>query len=128
MTEQHLVWPPSGPQDVPSESRAWAAAAQLLPLIGLWIIGPLIVWFIKRDEDPFVEEHAREAINFHLSLLVYSIFAGILVLLLIGIILLLALLVYGLVFMIIAGVKAATGERYRYPIIIRFVGEPYPTS
>ena len=55
-------------EDVPSDSRGWAVAAHLLPFVSLAIIGPLFVWLIKRDEDEFVEDQAREALNFQLSL------------------------------------------------------------
>ena len=110
------------PTQVPSESRGWSAAAHLVPLIGLGFVAPLIIWLIKRDEDAFVEEHAREALNFQISFMIYMIVSGILILLIIGIFLLIIVGLWGFVVMIIAGVKAATGDRYRYPFIIRFVG------
>ena len=109
------------PAAISSESRGWAAAAHLVPLIGLGFVAPLIVWLIKRDEDPFVEEHAREALNFQISLIIYMIVSGILILVLIGIFLLMAVAIWALIVSIIGGVKAASGQQYRYPLIIRFV-------
>jgi hypothetical protein len=111
------------PADIPSDSRAWAAVAQLLPLIGFYIFGALIIWLIKRDEDAFVEEHSREALNFQLSIFIYMIVSGILIIVLIGIILLMVVAVFALVMSIIAGVKAASGQPYRYPLTIRFVNQ-----
>lgn len=110
------------PAEVPSESRGWAAAAHLVPFLGLGFIAPLVIWLIKRDEDAFVEEHAREALNFQISFLIYMVVSGVLILLIIGIFLMLVVGLWALVVMIIAGVKAASGERYRYSFIIRFVG------
>lgn len=118
---------PHNPRDVSSEDRGWAAAAHLLPFIGLSFIGPLVIWLIKRDESPYVEGHAREALNFQISLIIYGIVSGILIIVLIGILMLIALFLFALIFMIIAGVKGATGEPYRYPLTIRFIGEPTPT-
>ncbi len=70
----------SDPSNTRSDSRAWAVAAHLVPFVSLAIIGPLFVWLIKRDEDDFVEHHAREALNFQLSLLIYGIVSAILIL------------------------------------------------
>lgn len=109
----------SGP--VPSDSRGWAAAAHLVPIIGLGFIAPLIIWLIKKDEDPYVDWHAKEALNFQISYLIAAIVAGISIILIIGIVLLPVVLLVGFIFMIIAGVKAAGGEYWKYPINIRFI-------
>ncbi|MEN8040631.1 MAG: DUF4870 domain-containing protein [Actinomycetota bacterium] len=114
---------PTSPSDVPSDSRGWAVAAHLLPLVSLAVLGPLFIWLIKRDEDPFVELHGREALNFQLSILIYSIVSGLLILVFIGILLLPAVLIFGFVMMIIAAVKAANGEDYVYPLTMRLVKE-----
>lgn len=76
---------------------------------------------MKRDEDPFVGYHAREALNFQISLIIYVIGSIVLMFVLIGLILLPVVLVFALVVMIIAGIKAANGEFYRYPLTLRFV-------
>jgi len=112
---------PPVPEPVPSESRGWAAAAHLIPLIGLGFIAPLVIWLMKRDEDPFVEYHAKEALNFQISVLIYAIASVILMIVIIGFILIFVVMVFALVMAIIAGVKAANGEFYRYPLIFRFV-------
>jgi uncharacterized Tic20 family protein len=109
------------PRDVPSESRGWAVAAHLLPFVSLAIIGPLFVWLIKRDEDEYVEAHAREALNFQLSMLIYGLVSALLIIVLIGIVLLLAVGVFSLVFAILAAIKAANGEPYEYPLTMRMV-------
>ena len=109
------------PKDVPSDSRAWAAAAQLLPLFGAYVLGALIIWLIKRDEDPFVEESAREALNFQLSMLIYGLASAVLIIILIGVVMLFAIGIFSFVMAIYAGIKAANGELYRYPLTMRMV-------
>lgn len=103
---------------VPSESRGWAVAAHLTPLLGLSFVGPLVVWLIKREEDPFVEVHAREAMNFQISVLIYGIVMAITI---IGIVLLLPLGIFVFVAAIVAAIKAANGEPFRYPLSIRLI-------
>lgn len=117
--------------DVPepdSDSRAWAVAAHLLPWVGIGFLGPLIIWLIKRDESPFVEEHAREALNFQISFLIYMVVSALLMLVIIGIFLFIGIGIFGIVVMIIAAVKAANGEQYRYPLTIRFITPKAPTA
>ena len=111
----------NAPAEISSESKGWAAAAHLIPLIGLSFIAPLVIWLIKRDEDPFIEDHSREALNFQISVLIYVIVGIILIILLIGILILIAVALFALIFAIVAGVKAATGQSYRYPLTLRLV-------
>jgi uncharacterized Tic20 family protein len=111
----------SDPRDVPSDSTAWAAAAQLLPLFGVYVLGALFIWLIKRDEDPFVEESAREALNFQLSMLIYGLASALLIIILIGVVMLFAIGIFSFVMAIYAGIKAANGELYQYPLTMRMV-------
>jgi len=92
----------------------------LMPLGGN-IIVPLILWLIKKDQSPFVDYHGKEALNFNISIAIYYIIAGLLVLVLIGFVLLAAVFVIHVVFIIIAAIRASNGEYYRYPLTIRFV-------
>lgn len=112
---------PDVPDPVLSDSRGWVAAAQLIPLIGLSFVAPLVIWLIKRDEDAYVEYWSREALNFQISLLIYALIGIITIIIIVGIVILIAVAIGGLVLMIIAGVKAASGELWRYPLTIRFV-------
>jgi hypothetical protein len=85
------------------------------------ILGPLIVWLIKKDQYVEVDRQGKDALNFHLSMLIYSIVGGILVFLLIGIFVLLVLAILRLVFIIVASVKSNSGERFAYPLALRFI-------
>lgn len=117
--------PPSASQGLPQEVRNWALGAHLSAFIGAWValafLGPLVVWLVKREEHPFIAMHAREALNFNLSVLIYGVVAFLLSLLLIGIPILIVLVIAWLVLTIVATVKAANGEEYRYPLTIRFI-------
>lgn len=117
--------PAGRPSDLSSEVRNWAMAAHLSAFLGAWValalLGPLVVWLIKRDDHPFIRAHATEALNFNISVLIYLAIGVILAFVLIGIPLLVALGIAWLVLTIVAAVRAANGEDYRYPLTIRFV-------
>lgn len=85
------------------------------------IIGPLVMWLIKKEESEFINYHGKESLNFQISIAIYTIISGILALVLIGILFLIALGIIWIVFIIIASVKTSEGEEYRYPLTIRFV-------
>lgn len=93
------------------------------------ILGPLIVWLLKKDSSAFVNDQGKEALNFQISLLVYgiagSIICAILMLVIIGFVLIILLGVgLGLLWLIstiIASVRANEGQTYRYPLTIRFI-------
>ncbi|HDZ88458.1 MAG TPA: DUF4870 domain-containing protein, partial [Nitrospirae bacterium] len=85
------------------------------------IIVPLILWLTKKDEYPLVDDQGKEAINFQISMTLYYIISSILILAFIGVLMLIGLSVFNLIVVIIASVKANKGEKYRYPLCIRFV-------
>lgn len=95
---------------------------------GLGFLGPLVIWLIKKDQSAYIDFHGKEALNFHLTVLLVigggSVVAFVLSFILIGLLLLpvIAILaIVALVFMIIACVAAQRGEWYRYPGNIRFI-------
>jgi uncharacterized Tic20 family protein len=85
------------------------------------IVGPLIIWLIKRDEMSFVSDQGREALNFNISMTIYMMVAGVLIFVLIGIPLMIVLGIAWLVLTILAAVKANEGVAYRYPLTLRLV-------
>lgn len=105
-----------------SDSRGWAVAAHLTPWIA-GFLGPLIIWLAKKD-DPYVEDHARESLNFQISLFIYLMASALLIIVLIGILFFFAFAILGIVTNIIGAVKASNGEMYRYPLCIRFIKAP----
>ncbi len=107
-----------------SDSRNWATFAHLSAFVMFLgipsLLGPLVVWLAKKD-DPYVEAQAKEALNFNISMLIYAVAAGISVLLLIGLIALPAVFITWFVLVIVAAIRSADGEQYRYPFTIRLV-------
>jgi uncharacterized protein len=100
-----------------SDERTLAILCHVLTLF-FWLIPPLIIYLIKKDESSFVTAHARESLNFQLTM---SIAAIILFLTLIGILLLWVLGIAVVVLVIVATVKASENKLYRYPFTIRFI-------
>jgi hypothetical protein len=127
------------PAGIPSaEERQWAMFAHLSALLGGlltsgwggsigFFIGPLIIWLAKKETMPFVDDQAKEALNFAITVSLACVVLMMLTIMSFGIGALLTiplLMVIGiaaLVFFIIAGVQANQGTRYRYPISLRLV-------
>ena len=109
------------------EVRKWAMICHLSSLVGLlgnplgFFIGPLVFWLIKREDDPLIEEQGKEAINFQLTMLLVMFVSALLAFVLIGIPFLVIFALMIVINPIIAAVKTRNGERYRYPISIRFI-------
>jgi uncharacterized Tic20 family protein len=85
------------------------------------ILGPLIVWLIKKDEDPFVDDQGKESLNFQISMTLYILIAALFIVVLIGILMIIALVILHIVLVVIASIRSYKGERYRYPLTIRFI-------
>ncbi|MBP8264863.1 MAG: DUF4870 domain-containing protein [Pseudomonas sp.] len=115
---QDLQTPPS------AEARQWAMLCHFAAFFGLVfpfgnLLGPLVVWQIKRDLDPFVDAQGKEAVNFQISVTLAGLVCVPLMLILIGFPLLALVTVGALVLTIIAGIKANEGQAYRYPFCWR---------
>lgn len=119
--------------DVSSEERTYAVMMHL-SLLGylfapfVMFIAPLVMWLVKKDTSRFLDDHGRETLNFHLTLMLYAVVLPILVtplaLLTCGLAWAAAALlpfVLGLVGMISAARAADRGEYYRYPMTLRFI-------
>ena len=116
-------------EELSKDARKWAMFCHLAGLAGLIpiapvfgsVIAPLIIWQIKKDNFPFVDEHGKEALNFQISILIYAIVSGLLIFACVGAFLLPAVMIFDIVFLIIAAIKANNGFHYRYPLCIRFI-------
>lgn len=105
---------------VTQDEKNMALLAHLLTFVTAFL-APLIIWLMKKDQSSYIDHHAKEALNFQISLYIYGIVSSILVVILIGIVLLFALGVFAFIVILIATIKAAQGEYYRYPLCIRFL-------
>ncbi len=113
--------------DMPNkDERLWGMLCHLLSFSGYLVpfgsvLGPLIVWMIKKDEMPFVNDQGKESLNFQLTMLIAVIVSAILCFVLIGFLMLGVVLIFQIVVVIIASIKANDGIKYRYPYTIRFI-------
>jgi len=109
------------------QSRNWGMLCHLSALsafVGVpfgHLAGPLLVWLLKRNEYPYVDEQGKESLNFQLSMTLYGIVSAVLILAVVGVFLLLALGVLNIVAVIVASVRANDGRPIRYPMTIRFL-------
>ena len=128
------VNPPAGGAQMPGpvgptkDEKMWAMFCHLAGLSG-WIvpipfagiIGPLIIWSLKKEEFPLVADQGKEAMNFQITVAILFVLSLVLMLVCVGIVLLTAVGIFDLVFVIIAAIKANEGARYRYPLCIRVI-------
>lgn len=111
------------------DARTFGMLCHLLALCGLVgipfgnILGPLVIWLIKKEEHPFVNDQGKESLNFQITMMIAFIVLGILSIIplvfCVTIPLLLALVVVDLVYVILASMRANSGEMYRYPWALR---------
>ena len=116
------------PTPAPTENeRTWGMLAHLSAFVGLVIplvgsvLGPLAVWLARRDQSAFVALHAKEAINFNITVALAAVVCALLMLVFVGFLLGTALFVAWLVMTLVAAIKASEGETYRYPFSLRFI-------
>lgn len=103
-----------------SDETMWALLAHLSFFV-ISLIGPLIIMLVCGEDRPFARAHAVEALNFHITVLIGVVISVILIFVIIGIFTLLACLIAGAIFAILATIKAGQGEGYRYPVNWRLV-------
>jgi uncharacterized Tic20 family protein len=105
-----------------SDERTMGILSHILAIVpGIGILGPLVIWLIKKDESQFVGENAKESLNFQITVYVAAIISGILIAVAIGVLLLAAVYIMDLVLVIIATVKASENKIYRYPFNLRLI-------
>ena len=125
---------PASTDTLRSEEKTWGMACHLAAFSGHIIpfgniLGPLIVWLMKKEESWFVDDQGKESLNFQITLMIAGSVAGIVVVILfftvvlfpLGIMLVVGIWLGGLVLTIMACIKASQGEVYRYPWNIRFL-------
>ena len=106
--------------------RLWAMACHLAAFCGYIIplgniFGPLIIWAIKRDQSAYIDEQGKEALNFQITITLAVIVAMILIIVVVGFLLLPLIALFDVIMIIIAAIKTANGEHFRYPLCWRIV-------
>ena len=108
------------------DEKNWGMYCHLAGFAGLLIpfgnvLGPLLIWILKKEEYPFVEVEGKEALNFQITVSIAGIIAGLLSVVLIGIPLLIAIVILAIIFMIKALMETNEGRPYRYPFNLRLI-------
>lgn len=129
--------PPENTSGISAEQRQWAMFAHLSALVGGLLtsaaggwgcfIGPLVIWLVKKDTMPFVDDQGKEALNFNITVAIVLLALVLLTVLTLGIGLLITVplgVIVGiawLVLTVIAAIKANEGVAYRYPLTLRLI-------
>ena len=108
------------------EQRTWAKFCHLSALAGLLfpfgsVIGPLIVWLVKKEEMPLVAEHGRKSLNFQLTMMIAYIVCFMLMFVVVGVILLPLVALFSLIMVVVSAIKANDGKEVKYPMAIEFI-------
>ncbi len=108
------------------EARTMGMLCHLLAFSGYvvpfgGILGPLVLWLIKKDQMPFVDDQGKEAINFQITIAIALVVSIILIFVVVGLVLVPLVAIASIVYTIIAAVNANKGIRYRYPFAIRLI-------
>jgi len=108
------------------QARQWAMflhlsqlAGYIIPLVGL--IAPIVIWQMKKDEYPILDEHGKAVVNWIISELIYGAICFVLVFIVIGFPMLMVLGILAVIFPIIGGIKANNGELWHYPMAINIL-------
>src|SRR5438067_895357 len=120
---------PQPPANIPAIAnvRTWSAFCHASALLGVFfhfpghLLGPLIVWLIKRDDAPEIDALGNEAFNYLISIYIYNVITALFILILIGFFFPCGPLNLEPVFVIIAAIQASDGKFYRYPMTIWFI-------
>lgn len=113
-TEEPAVVTPS------SDDKTMAILAHILSIVA-GFLAPLVIYLIKKDNSPYATAHAKESLNFQLTLLIAYFVSFILMFVLIGALLIVLLMIANLVLVIIATIKASENKMYKYPFSIKFI-------
>ena len=123
MSSNDYIAPPPAPTGAPPEDQRTLALITHLSGIVLGFIVPLIIWLVNKDQQgkDFINDQSKEALNFQITLLIVYVIGIVLSIILIGALINFAAWIACIVFSIIGGLKANSGEAYRYPFAIRLI-------
>ncbi len=109
------------------DEKMWGMLTHLLALsifVGIPlgnVIGPLIIYLIKKDEFEFVAQEGKEVLNFQITWSIIFIISAVLIIVGIGVLLLIGFGIAWLVLVVMGSVAANRGESYKYPLTIEFI-------
>ena len=111
---------PAGPPLRPDEERLWATLSHVGGIL-FSFVAPLVIWLVFKERSRFVNDQAKEALNFQITLIIGYVVSMILTIIVIGAFLMLIVWVLAIVFGIMGALAANKGQPYRYPVAIRFI-------
>ncbi len=118
MDDKSYLGTESLPEIVPtSDEKTLAVLAHILTLVAP-ILAPLIIYLIKKDESAYISYHAKESLNFQITVAIACL---VLVLSIIGLLIVWIVAIAAFIFVILASIKASEGKMYRYPLTIRLI-------
>jgi len=114
------------PEGLKPEEKTYAMFCHLAAFAGFFIpfgniLGPLVVWLLKKQESTFVDAHGKESLNFQITMSIGAVISAVLIFVLVGFFLLGIIVIVEIILVIIATMKANNGEQYSYPLTIRFI-------
>ncbi len=117
---------PQNTETVSQDDRNLGMLCHLIALVGLLIpfgniLGPLVIWLVKKDQSHFVDVEGKEALNFNITVAIAGFVSFLLMAVAIGFVLVVIVAIFWIVMAIVAASKASSGEHYRYPLTIRLV-------
>ncbi|XOV84528.1 MAG: DUF4870 domain-containing protein [bacterium] len=114
------------PDNADIEVRRWASATHIAAVAGYIIpfgniIGPLLIWQLKKEDGQLIDDQGRESVNFQITVSIAMLVSALLTLILIGFLLMFVVGLGALILVVIAAIKANDGEAYRYPLTLRLI-------
>lgn len=107
--------------DQPSKDDNTMAVLCYVLAIFTGFVGPLIIWLIKKDQSPFVNEQGKEVLNWEITTFLAMIVCFVLAFVVVGIFLMPLVALANLIFLIIGAVKVGQGQPYRFPFALRLL-------
>jgi uncharacterized Tic20 family protein len=109
------------PEYVPtSDDKTMAILSHVLTFVASFV-APLIIYVVKKDNSTFATDHAKESLNFQITVIIAAIICIPLIFIIIGLLLLWAIGIASIIWRIVAAIKASEGKLYRYPFCFRFI-------
>ena len=126
MDENQTIAPPTDIAPANKDEKTLGIVCHLLAFAGLAvpfgnILGPLILWLVKRADSPYLDAVGKEVVNFNISWAIYAAVAFITVFAVVGFLLLPLVCLLWLIFVIMAAIKASEGKLHRYPLTFRLI-------
>jgi uncharacterized Tic20 family protein len=111
---------PPQPTMNPADEKMWSILTHVGSIFFYWLV-PLIAYLVLKDRGPFVRWHTRQALNFHITLVIAYAAGFVLTLVVVGYLVVIAAGIIQIIFGILAAVAASRGEFYRIPLAAEFI-------